>query len=84
MARGVVAIEACTMAPGGGGVRRTSKVVCTKHQVDEWGGRGERGCAYNEVMMAVSGEEEGGAEERPYTSSRRRLACTPQSTVGTE
>ena len=34
-ARGVVAIEACTMAPGGGGIRRTSKVMCTKHQVDE-------------------------------------------------
>ena len=56
-ARGVVAIEACTMAPGRGGVRRTSRVVCTKHQVDEWGERGERWCAYREVMMAVSGEE---------------------------
>ena len=29
--------------------------------------------------MAVSGEDEGGAEERPYTSSLGRLACPPPS-----
>ena len=79
----MVAIEACTMAPGGGGVRRTSKVVCTKHQVDEWGGRGERGCAYNEVMMAVSGEEEGGRGGAPLYL-QPEAAGGPAATAGTE
>ena len=69
--------QACTVAPGRSRVGRTGGVVCTKHQVDEWGERGERRCAYNEEMMAVSDKEEGNAEVRPYTSSVRRLACPP-------